>query len=408
MRITSCIRSKVVGLAMAAVLAASPLMMVSMSMVAGCGGGKVCFPDLCGCNSFFAAGLLAIWLVRGGDAGVNGISCWDLNGNAVCDLATEDANQDGACSILDCKGPDGESGLPIPPLDGIQCWDLNANATCDLATEDTNQDGVCNALDCRGPAGPPGQDGTDGQDGNDGQPADQHFDWFVEDFYTYGPISDNVSGQGEVLTIQEPILEYVAGAQPVRVGFRTSVPEIYHEGNPVTLRLFLWRECDLSRGRCESLTLDIFRAIPGNDISRYGQKLWLRLDISGIQTEPGMLVVDLPLNTPEPYGLGFDNDLYAKQVLAFEVNTYVVDACYTVLGAEVFESLNVADTAISKADVFHSAADLAHACGTCNVDVPVQGGCDDGDSQTVDVCQPSAVEDTNWGSCLNISLQPAP
>jgi cysteine-rich repeat protein len=32
------------------------------------------------------------------------------------------------------------------------CWDLNRNGTCDLASEDTNNDGICSLLDCAGPA----------------------------------------------------------------------------------------------------------------------------------------------------------------------------------------------------------------------------------------------------------------
>ena len=127
---------------MAAVLAVAPLAMISMTMVTGCGGGKICLPNLCGCNGLFGAGLLAIWLLRDGQVGADGISCWDLNGNSVCDLATEDANADGSCTILDCQGPPGENGQPIPALDGIQCWDLNASGVCDPATEDDTGDGV--------------------------------------------------------------------------------------------------------------------------------------------------------------------------------------------------------------------------------------------------------------------------
>jgi len=39
-----------------------------------------------------------------------GQSCWDLNNNAKCDAAKEDTNADGSCTVLDCKGPQGEKG----------------------------------------------------------------------------------------------------------------------------------------------------------------------------------------------------------------------------------------------------------------------------------------------------------
>ncbi len=36
------------------------------------------------------------------------------------------------------------------PADGQDCWDLNGNGVADLASEDTNGDGVVDVLDCRG------------------------------------------------------------------------------------------------------------------------------------------------------------------------------------------------------------------------------------------------------------------
>ena len=197
---------------MAAALAATPLALISMSMITGCGGGggKVCFPNLCGCNSFFGLGLLAIWLLRGEDGvGRVGPSCWDVNVNGTCDWRPKTLTRDGVCDALDCQGPSGPDGQPIPGIDGLQCWDLNGNGTGDT-DEDINGDGLFNALDCRGPAGPPGSDGSDGQDGQNGDPgpagppADQLWDWFVEDFFTYGEISDDISGQGEVIQLKEP------------------------------------------------------------------------------------------------------------------------------------------------------------------------------------------------------------
>lgn len=73
-----------------------------------------------------------------------GLNCWDLNADSICNLV-EDVNFDGICNTYDCRGPSGAMGLA--------CWDLNGNRFCDLALEDKNGDLVCNAEDCRGPRG---------------------------------------------------------------------------------------------------------------------------------------------------------------------------------------------------------------------------------------------------------------
>jgi hypothetical protein len=365
----SSARRKVAGTALALLLAVSPVVVISTSMMTGC-NGKICFPNPCQCNGLFGFGLLAIWLLQGGLPGGDGISCWDLNGNQACDLATEDANSDGVCDALDCQGPPGEPGQAIPGIDGVSCWDLNASGECDLATEDLNLDGVCDALDCQGPAGPPGADGSDGSDGPPGPAGGTLFDLFIEDFFAIegGAVSSEVSGQAEVVILQEPILSYQPNAQGP-IGFRVSVPEIYTPGDPVTLRIFLWR--DHVEGFCTTLRLDTFRMPPGGGIARYGTPLWLRLEPDGM-TDPGMLVVDLPLNTPAPNGLGFANNLLARQMLAFELRVFTssvataggmdIDSEYTVLGAEVFESASPADTTISGTTVFTSDADVLTFC----------------------------------------------
>jgi len=50
-----------------------------------------------------------------GPAGDDGISCWDLNGNGMCDLAIEDKNKNGICDAVDCQGPKGDTGTQGPP-----------------------------------------------------------------------------------------------------------------------------------------------------------------------------------------------------------------------------------------------------------------------------------------------------
>jgi len=49
------------------------------------------------------------------------------------------------------KGDKGDPGNQGPKgADGLSCWDLNENQVCDVITEDINGDLVCNALDCQG------------------------------------------------------------------------------------------------------------------------------------------------------------------------------------------------------------------------------------------------------------------
>jgi len=137
------------------------------------------------------------------------------------------------------------------------------------------------------------------------------------------------------------------------IAFRVAVPEIYTEHDPVTLRIFLWREWMESIG-CTTLRLDIFRMFEGSGISRYGSPVWLRLE-PGSMTSPGMMVLDLPLNTPAPGGLGFSDDLFAPRCWRSRSASSDgdpaypgdLDADYTILGAELFESASASDTAIS-------------------------------------------------------------
>ncbi|MBN1612071.1 MAG: SUMF1/EgtB/PvdO family nonheme iron enzyme, partial [Polyangiaceae bacterium] len=95
-----------------------------------------------------------------GNNGADGLACWDLNSNGVCDLATEDTDDSGACDAADCRGPagaDGANGAPgTDGADGLACWDLNGNGVCDLASEDADSSGACEAADCQGAVGADG------------------------------------------------------------------------------------------------------------------------------------------------------------------------------------------------------------------------------------------------------------
>jgi hypothetical protein len=110
-----------------------------------------------------------------GEPGLDGMNCWDINGNGIADPA-EDRNGDGQVDVLDCEGeqgiqgiqgPEGEQGVQGNP--GLACWDLNGNGEPDLPDEDTNGDGVVNILDCKGEDGDPGSQGPAGPPGPAGQ-----------------------------------------------------------------------------------------------------------------------------------------------------------------------------------------------------------------------------------------------
>lgn len=72
------------------------------------------------------------------------------------------------CGDNDISGPgelpaNGEQGPP-----GVSCWDLDESGGCDVATEDTNHDGACTVKDCQnaeGPVGPAGPSGASGPAG---------------------------------------------------------------------------------------------------------------------------------------------------------------------------------------------------------------------------------------------------
>jgi len=56
---------------------------------------------------------------------------------------------------------------------GLDCWDLNGNGVFDVATEDKDGDGIPTADDCQGPQGPSGPQGETGPEGPKGDKGDQ-------------------------------------------------------------------------------------------------------------------------------------------------------------------------------------------------------------------------------------------
>ena len=71
----------------------------------------------------------------------------------------------GLLLLAACEGPAGPQGSAgSPGADGTACWDLNGNGVGDLDSEDLDGDGVVDLVDC---SGLDGDDGDDGQDGDD-------------------------------------------------------------------------------------------------------------------------------------------------------------------------------------------------------------------------------------------------
>ena len=63
-----------------------------------------------------------------GSTGMDGTNCWDLNGNKLCDIVSEDKNLDGTCDVLDCKGDKGNPGPIIPSIEELIS---KLSTTCD-------------------------------------------------------------------------------------------------------------------------------------------------------------------------------------------------------------------------------------------------------------------------------------
>lgn len=121
-----------------------------------------------------------------GASGTNGQSCWDLNGDGVCDVATEDKDGNGACDAADCQGAAGTNGnngapgqnslvLLTPVSAGTPC----PNGGVEIQTGlDLNGDGILQPNEvsangtqyvCNGIVSTPGSDaGTGGSSGAGG------------------------------------------------------------------------------------------------------------------------------------------------------------------------------------------------------------------------------------------------
>ncbi len=108
-----------------------------------------------------------------GLAGAAGLACWDLNGDGLAELATEDTNGDNNIDVLDCRGATGDTGdTGAQGPAGTSCWDVNGDGFAQ-PEEDINEDGAFDALDCRGAQGPQGTQGDPGAQGDQGPQGEQ-------------------------------------------------------------------------------------------------------------------------------------------------------------------------------------------------------------------------------------------
>lgn len=81
-----------------------------------------------------------------GPQGEDGLHCWDLNGDDVCD-PEEDATGEGICDALDCQGADGEPGPigekgepgPEGPVGPQGPQGETGTCTCDITPEELDE-----------------------------------------------------------------------------------------------------------------------------------------------------------------------------------------------------------------------------------------------------------------------------
>ncbi|MCG3136460.1 MAG: hypothetical protein HJJLKODD_00293 [Phycisphaerae bacterium] len=296
-----------------------------------------------------------------GGGSTSGLSCWDLNANGLPD-ANEDINQDGLFTALDCQGPQGETGSDGPAgQDGADGQPGTPGQSGQ--TGQTGQTGATGPQGPAGPAGPAGQSGTSGQQGAQGPAGPTLFDVFIDQFYTVeGGSYDNLNTLGVAELQPQDVWEPAIGSGCENnvdvIAYLTSIGERYNTGNPVTMRLFIWRTGP-NEDNCFIFRLDAFRARHGTGVTQYGDSRYIKF-IDPEDPDPAgvLLVLDLPLNTEGlglSKGLGFPNDLEVADLLAFEINSlpeYQDGGCYTLLGVDFFESQSFDEVLVQHAQVF--------------------------------------------------------
>jgi len=255
---------------------------------------------------------------------------------------------------------DPDSGSPADRMDGINCWDLNGNSQAD-DEEDRNNDGRIDVFDCQGPQGmvgeqgPQGVKGDSGPQGNSGPPGVQgasgpeFFSIFIDDFFTNDSLTHLVLIPTSIdISIDEPALrprDPASGILPA-IAFRAPIPNRYSAGNDVMLRMFFHRSGIIDDG-CMIFRMDVKRLRIGSTLTDYGSTRWFQIDTSDaknntttageVNTLETTLIVDLPLNTFAD--LKMPDVLAVRDLLAFEMRTETDDGGnYQLLGVEFFEA----------------------------------------------------------------------
>lgn len=201
------------------------------------------------------------------------------------------------------------------------------------------------------------QPGSPGPVGPQGPPGPPIFATFVDTFF--GGVADDVFGVVP-MRVDEPSLGGDAGP----LAFSVAVPSNFAEGNPLGMRLVLFRNgpCD---GGCFIFTVDGRRAQMGDsEVQCFGGEAadcsdgtrWVLLDGGCEGAEEGaldqtrFLIIDLPLGEG---GLGYPG-VMPGDLLAFELSTAGGDGgTYSILGVEFSDagaSLSVSATVYSAAD----------------------------------------------------------
>ncbi|MCH8253710.1 MAG: collagen-like protein [Planctomycetes bacterium] len=278
-------------------------------------------------------------------------------------------------------------------------------------------DGVTGAQGAQGPAGedgepgpqgPTGPGGPSGPSGSPGADGAALFDMFIDDFFTvgdgdYGTLELDPGDDLPIEEIREPALGVVR-----TMAFRMAIPQAYTPFNPVTMRLFFWREGPFDG--CTVLRLDAFRLRHAAGVIAYGEPRFIRIDGPKDPDPTGILVtMDLPLNNGKANpaeGLSLPDDLLVADFLAFEFNTlddYDDGGTYTLLGANFFESSSDDDLAVVHATIFDSRDEIDCTAGPivdCN-----ENGIDDGDETAPGVCTEKSPA---WPECVDCNANNIP
>ncbi len=240
-------------------------------------------------------------------------------------------------------GVAGEQG--VPGADGAD----GAQGPAGPAGEE-GEEGPQGEVGPSGPAGPNGSSGSAGPQGPDGVNGSEFFSVFIDDFFTT-PQGELGALPVQIVSITEPVLGDFEGDG---IAYRVAIPNVYHTGNDVTMRMTFLRE-NFPDADCFIFSVTSARLRAGESMTGYGDPLLLSITnffgidaiggqagSAGLGGDPNeLIVIDLPINVAPM--LVDDTPLAVSDVLAFELSTVYEDyAPYQILGVEFFESNNAA------------------------------------------------------------------